>query len=133
MLCYSACWRCWRCRGDTLYITLYAGGARRDALCATLLDGGGGGVGGDALCATLLDGGVGGGGGVGGDALLAILLVGGGVGGGGDVPCAALYAGGCGGWALFTEVSEVLDVMRFVLLCILEAAEGGLCLRRRRR
>ena len=34
------------------------------------------------------------------------------------------------GWLCLLEVSEV---MRRVLLCMLEAVEGGLCLRRRRR
>ncbi len=92
--------------------------------------GGVGGAAGDTLCASLFCWRVGD---ATGDALHATLLAGGGGGSGGDAPCAALYAGGCGGWALFTEVSEVLDVMRFVLLCILEAVEGGLCLRRRQR
>ena len=42
----------------------------------------------------------------------------GGVGGtGGDALCVILYAGGCGGYALFMEVSEVLEVIRCALLC----------------
>ena len=31
------------------------------------------------------------------------------------------------GWLCLLEVSEVSEVMRCVLLCILEAVEGGLC------
>ena len=46
-------------------------------------------------------------------------------GAGGDAQCAALYAGSCGGQALLLEVPEVI---RCVLLCILEAVEGELCL-----
>ena len=76
-------------------------------------------------------------------------------GAGGDALCAALHAGDCGGWALFArgvggdavyatlyaggcdgrlcllealEVLEVLDVMRRVLLFMLEAVQGEFCL-----
>src|SRR6266480_2221654 len=49
-------------------------------------------------------------------------------GGGGDTLCAALYAEGYGGCALFVEVYEVI---RCVLLCMLEAVEGALYLWRR--
>jgi len=38
--------------------------------------------------------------------------------------CATLCAGGCGRWAVFVEVPMV---MRRVLLCMLEAVDGGLC------
>ena len=42
-------------------------------------------------------------------------------GAGGDAPCFALYAGGVGG-------TEVLEAMRRILLCMLAAVEGRLCL-----
>ena len=48
-------------------------------------------------------------------------------GAGDDALCATLCAGGCGGYALFTELLEMLEVMRRVLR-MLEAVEGGLCL-----
>src|SRR6266480_3626443 len=67
------------------------------------------------LCATLYAGGCG------GKAL----------GAGGATVCAILYARGCGRYALFMEVlgaSEVLEVIRCMLLSMLEAMEGGFCL-----
>ena len=74
--------------------------------------GGAGGEGGNALYAALYYGGIGGAGGAGGDAL-----------------CATLYAGDCGGFVYWrmSEV-EVPEVMRRVLLCMLEAVEGAFCL-----
>ena len=50
---------------------------------------------------------------------------------GGATVCAILYARGCGRYALFMEVlgaSEVLEVIRCMLLSMLEAMEGGFCL-----
>ncbi len=46
----------------------------------------------------------------------------------GDALCAALYAGGRGRGLCLLEVREVMQAMRRALLCILEAAEGMLCL-----
>ena len=47
---------------------------------------------------------------------------------GDDAPCASLCSGGCGRWVLFaggvSEVVEVQEVMRRVLLCMLEAVDG---------
>ena len=82
------------------------------AMCAT-------GIGSHALhavlCAALDTGGCG-----------RLALFAGGVGGaGGDAPCATLYAGGCGGCALFAGGPEEI---RCVLLRMLEAVEGRLCL-----
>ncbi len=45
--------------------------------------------------------------------------------------CDALYIGGCGGGLRLLEVSEaseVLEAMRCVLLCMLEAVDGDFCL-----
>jgi len=45
-----------------------------------------------------------------------------------DTLCATLYAGGCGGYDLFmeeSELSEVLEGIRCVLLCMME---GRLCM-----
>jgi len=54
----------------------------------------------------------------------------GGVGGvGGDTLYASMYAGRCGRYALFTEVLEISEVIRCVLLCMPEAVEGRLCTR----
>ena len=60
--------------------------------------------------------------------------VGSGGGAGDDALCANLYAGRAGGDALYAtlllellKVLEVPEVMRCVLLCTLEAVEGGLC------
>jgi len=50
---------------------------------------------------------------------------------GGDALYATLSTRGCGGWFCLQdvlEVFEVLEVIRCVLLCMLEAAEGGFCL-----
>jgi len=80
-----------------------------------------GGAGGDAPCANLYAGGCGG----------YALFAGGAAGVGGDAMCATLYARGCGGYVLFVEVLDVLEVpetMRCVLLSMLEAVEGTLCL-----
>ena len=44
-------------------------------------------------------------------------------GGGGDALCAALHTGSCRGWALFAGGAKVLEVMRRVRLCVLEAVE----------
>ena len=43
-----------------------------------------------------------------------LCLLGGAGGAGGNALCTALYAGGCRGWALFVEVSEVLEGRRCV-------------------
>jgi len=77
--------------------------------------GGVGGADGDAPCSTLYAGGCG------GRALFAGDT-------GGDALYATLYAGGCGRWVVFVEVLEVVEVMRCVLLCILEAVDGAVCL-----
>ena len=60
--------------------------------------------------------------------------VGSGRGAGDDALCATLYAGCAGGDTLYAtlllellKVLEVPEVMRRVLLCMLEAMEGGLC------
>ena len=53
----------------------------------------------------------------------------GGIGGtGGDALCATLYAGGC--FAVLLEALEMWEVLatRFVVLCLLEGVDGGLCL-----
>lgn len=50
---------------------------------------------------------------------------------GGHAPYATLYAVGNEGWVLFAEAAEcpeVLKMMRCVLLRIMEAAKGRLCL-----
>ena len=50
--------------------------------------------------------------------------------------CDTLCSGGRGGYALFMEASEVLEVpevIRCVLLCVLEAVEGTRCLLEGRR
>ena len=47
---------------------------------------------------------------------------------GGDALCATLYAGGCEGWALFAGDVDVSEAMRYVLLSMLEAVKGELCL-----
>ena len=69
------------------------------------------------LCAALYTGSYG------GWALFAGGVKGGG-GAGGDALCASLYAGGCGEWLY------LLEAMRHVLLCMVEAAEGRFCSRR---
>ena len=82
-------------------------------------------AGGDTLCAALFIGGVGG---DGDDALYATTLPAGGVRGigstGGDTLCTTLYAGGAGGEtlcaALFAGGLEVPEVMRCMILCLLE-------------
>ncbi len=47
-----------------------------------------------------------------------------------DSLCATLYSGGCGGYALFMEMleaSEVSEVMRCVLFCMLDALDVMRC------
>ena len=68
--------------------------------------------------------------------MYAGLLAGGDGGPGGDALCAALYLEAVEGGLWLLEASEVSvlkvlevpEVMRCVLLCKLEAVEGGLCL-----
>ncbi len=95
--------------GDAMCVTLYAGGAGGDALCAleaggcgrwALFAGGVGGAGGDAMCATPYAGG-------------AV----------GDAPCALCMLEVVESGLCLLDVLEVLrvpDVMRRVLLCMLE-------------
>jgi len=111
---------CAMCAGShalhaALCVALYTGGCGGLALSA----GGVGGTGGDALCATLcwrvrsLYGVVG--------------CVGSAGGAGDDTLCATLYAGGCGGRLCLLEAPEV---MRGVLLCLLEVLRCWKCRRK---
>ena len=102
---------------------LYDGGSESCAMCAM-------GAGSHAplavLCAALYTGGC-----------RRLALSAGGVrGAGGDALCASLCAGGYVLFMELLEVSEVLEVpemIRYVLLCMLEAVEvGSVCWRRRR-